>query len=187
MARDFPKKLDILPFFCYNGLILPERSPAMPSPSLFVTVMRVLLFIAAPACLALAGLLFWVQFTFSRRPKNTAKTAGILREANHKQNVTLHGTRGRRSMFVKHLTKARYVYTVDGVEYSIRGEHFGTKRQTPKFVPVVYIKRFPRFAYIDEIIGGFGDTLYGLWGLVFLAVGLSLCVGIGEFLIKMTG
>ena len=159
----------------------------MPSPSLFVTVMRVLLFIAAPTCLALAGLFFWVQFTFSRRPKNTAKTAGILREATHKQNVTLHGTRGRRSMFVKHLTKARYVYTVNGVEYSLRGEHYGTKRQTPRFVPVVYIKRFPRFAYIDEIIGGFGDILYGLWGMVFLAVGLSLCVGIGDFLIKMIG
>ena len=158
----------------------------MPSPSVLVTVLRVLLFTAAPACLALAGLLFWVHYTLSRPSKRTAKTAGILREASYKQNVTLHGTRGR-SMFVKHLTKARYVYTIDGTEYSIRGEHFGTKRQTPKFVPVVYIKRFPRFAYIDEIIGGFGDTLYGLWGLVFLAVGLSLCVGIGEFLIKMIG
>ena len=73
------------------------------------------------------------------------------------------------------------------MEYSLRGEHYGTKRQTPRFVPVVYIKRFPRFAYIDEIIGGFGDIMYGLWGLVFLAVGLSLCVGIGEFLIKMIG
>ena len=156
----------------------------MPSPSLFVTVMRVLLFIAAPTCLALAGLLFWVQFTFSRRPQNTAKTAGILRETDYKQNVTV-GI--RRRMFFKHYTKARYVYTVNGVEYSLRGEHYGTKRQTPRFVPVVYIKRFPRFAYIDEIIGGFGDIMYGLWGLVFLAVGLSLCVGIGEFLIKMIG
>ena len=183
MARDFPKKLDILPFFCYNGLILPERSPAMPSPSILVTILRVLLFIAAPACLALAGLLFWVHYTLSRPSKRTAKTAGILREANHKQNVTLHGTRGR-SMFVKHLTKARYVYTVDGVEYSLRGEHFGTKRQTPKFVPVVYIKRFPRFAYIDEIIGA---PMYGLWGMIPLAFGLALSVGIAEFLIKTLG
>ena len=154
----------------------------MPSPSLFVTVLRVLLFLAAPTCLGLAGLFFWVQFIFSRRPKSTAKTAGILRETDYKQNVTV-GI--RRRMFFKHYTKARYVYTVNGVEYSLRGEHYGTKRQTPKFVPVVYNKHFPRFAYIDEIIGGFGDILYGLWGLVFLAVGLSLCVGIGEFLIKM--
>ena len=154
----------------------------MPSPSLLVTVLRVLLFLAAPTCLGLAGLFFWVQFTFSRRPKSTAKTAGILRETDYKQNVTV-GI--RRRIFFKHYTKARCVYTVNGVEYSLRGEHPGTKRQTPKFVPVVYIKRFPRFAYIDEIIGGFGDILYGLWGMVFLAIGAALTVGIVDFLIKM--
>ena len=154
----------------------------MPSPSLLVTVLRVLLLLAAPTCLGLAGLFFWVQFTFSRRPKSTAKTAGILRETDYKQNVTV-GI--RRRIFFKHYTKARYVYTVNGVEYSLRGEHPGTKRQTPKFVPVVYIKRFPRFAYIDEIIGGFGDILYGLWGMVFLAIGAALTVGIVDFLIKM--
>ena len=156
----------------------------MPSPGLFVTVLRVLVFLAAPTCLGLAGLFFWVQFTFSRRPKSTAKTAGILRETDYRQNVTLRGPRGK-SIFLKHLTKARYIYTVNGVEYSIRGEHYGTKRQTPKFVPVVYIKRFPRFAYIDEIIGGFGDILYGLWGMVLLAIGAALTVGIVDFLIKM--
>ena len=155
----------------------------MPSPSLFVTVMRVLLFIAAPACLALAGLLFWVQFTFSRRPKSIAKTAGILRETDYKQNVTRRYTRGR-SIFIKHLTKARYVYTVDGVEYSLRTEHFGTKRQTARFVPVVYIKRFPRFAYIDEIAG---EPMYGIWGMIPLFLGVALSVGIVEFLIKIIG
>ena len=154
----------------------------MPSPSLLVTVLRVLLFLAAPTCLGLAGLFFWVQFTFSRRPKSTAKTAGILRETDYKQNVTV-GI--RRRIFFKHYTKARYVYTVNGVEYSLRGEHPGTKRQTPKFVPVVYIKRFPRFAYIDEIIGDFGDILYGLWGMVFLVIGAALTVGIIDFLMKM--
>ena len=96
---------------------------------------------------------------------------------------TRHGLRGR-SIFIKHLTKARYVYTVNGVEYSIRNEHFGTKRQTPRFIPVVYIKRFPRFAYIDEI-GGFGDIIYGLWGIVLLFWGVALSVGIIEFLLKM--
>ena len=155
----------------------------MPSPGLFVTVLRVLLFLAALTCLGLAGLFFWVQFTLSRRPKNTAKTAGILRETDYRQNVTLRGPRGK-SIFLRHLTKARYVYTVNGVEYSIRNEHFGTKRQTPRFIPVVYIKRFPRFAYIDEI-GGFGDILYGLWGMVLLAIGAALTVGIIEFLMKM--
>ena len=146
----------------------------MPSPSLFVTVLRVLLFLAAPTCLGLAGLFFWVQFTFSHRKKNTAKTAGILRETDYKQNVTLRGPRGK-SIFLRHLTKARYIYTVNGVEYGIRGEHYGTKRQTPRFVPVVYVKRFPRFAYMDDI-GSFSDIRYGLWGGILVAWGLSLAV-----------
>ena len=153
----------------------------MPSPSILGTILRALLFLSALACLGIAGLLFGVQFTFSRRPKSIAKTAGILRETDYKQNVTRRYTRGR-SIFIKHLTKARYVYTVDGVEYSIRGEHFGTKRQTPKFVPVVYIKRFPRFAYIDEIAG---EPMYGIWGMIPLFLGISLSVGIVEWLIRL--
>ena len=155
----------------------------MPSPSILVTILRALLFLSAPACLGIAGLLFGVQFTFSRRPKSIAKTAGILRETNYKQNVTRHYTRGR-SIFIKHLTKARYVYNVDGVEYSLRTEHLSTKRQTPKFLPVIYIKRFPRFAYIDEITGA---PMYGIWGMIPLAFGLALSVGIAEFLIKTLG
>ena len=158
----------------------------MPAPTPVMTILRILVPLAALVCLLLAGLFLYVQFTFSYRKKNTAKTAGILLEADHRKNVTIR-TR-RRKYFVKDLIKARYVYTVNGAEYTIRHTfYFTTKRQTPKFVPMTHHKRFPRFAYIDEIIGGFGDILYGLWGLVFLAVGLSLCVGIGDFLIKMIG
>ena len=155
----------------------------MPSTNALLTLLRILLPVATVAVFALAGVFFWVQFIFSRRPKSTAKTGAILREATHKKNVTVRSRRGR--VFIKNLTKALYIYTVNGVEYGIRGEFHATKRQTPRFVPVVYVKRFPRFAYIDEIIGGFGDILYGLWGLVFLAIGAALTVGITEFLIKM--
>ena len=143
----------------------------MPSPNLFFLLMRILIPLATAVCIGLAALYLWVQFTFSYRKKNTAKTAGVLREADCKRNVTRHGLRGR-SYFIKHLTKTRYVYTVNGVEYSIRGEHYGTKRQTPRFVPVIYLKRFPRFAYKDEI--GFGDIRYGIRGSLLLIWSLPL-------------
>lgn len=153
----------------------------MPSPNTFVTVMRILILIAAVICLGLGGFFLWVQFTFSRRKQNTAKTAGILREADHKKNVTVRTI--RKKYFFKNRTKALYIYTVNGIEYGIRSEFFATKRQTPKFVPVVYNKRFPRFAYVD-IIGSFSDILYGLWGVVLLAFGVSLGVGTVTFLIN---
>ena len=145
----------------------------MPSTNALLTLLRILLPVATAAVFALAGVFFWVQFIFSRRPKSTAKTGAILREATHKKNVTVRSRRG--SMFIKHLTKALYIYTVDGVEYGIRGEFHATKRQTPRFVPVVYVKRFPRFAYMDDI-GSFSDIRYGLWGGILVAWGLSLAV-----------
>ena len=145
----------------------------MPPANILLTLLRILLPVATVAVFALAGVFFWVQFIFSRRPKSTAKTGAILREATHKKNVTVRSRRGR--VFIKNLTKALYIYTVDGVEYGIRGEFHATKRQTPKFVPVVYIKRFPRFAYMDDI-GSFSDIRYGLWGGILVAWGLSLAV-----------
>ena len=145
----------------------------MPSANALLTLLRILLPVATVAVFALAGVFFWVQFIFSRRPKSTAKTGAILREATHKKNVTVRSRRGR--VFIKNLTKALYIYTVDGVEYGIRGEFHATKRQTPRFVPVVYVKRFPRFAYMDDI-GSFSDIRYGLWGGILVAWGLSLAV-----------
>lgn len=145
----------------------------MPSTNALLTLLRILLPVATVAVFALAGVFFWVQFIFSRRPKSTAKTGAILREATHKKNVTVRSRRGR--VFIKNLTKALYIYTVNGVEYGIRGEFHATKRQTPRFVPVVYVKRFPRFAYMDDI-GSFSDIRYGLWGGILVAWGLSLAV-----------
>ena len=155
----------------------------MPAPTPIITILRILVPVAALVCLLLAGLFLCVQFTFSYRKKNTAKTAGILLEADHKKNVTIHAR--RRKYFVKDLTKARYIYTVNGVKYTIRHTfYFTTKRQTPKFVPVVYNKRFPRFAYIDEP-DEFGDILYGVMGLVLLVTGVFLCAGIVEWLVRL--
>lgn len=145
----------------------------MPPANILLTLLRILLPVATVAVFALAGVFFGVQFIFSRRPKSTAKTGAILREATHKKNVTVRSRRG--SMLIKNLTKALYIYTVNGVEYGIRGEFHATKRQTPKFVPVVYVKRFPRFAYMDDI-GSFSDIRYGLWGGILVAWGLSLAV-----------
>ena len=145
----------------------------MSSPNALLTLLRILLPVATVAVFALAGVFFWVQFIFSRRPKSTAKTGAILREATHKKNVTVRSRRG--SMLIKDLTKALYIYTVNGVEYGIRGEFHATKRQTPRFVPVVYVKRFPRFAYMDDI-GSLSDIRYGLWGGILVAWGLSLAV-----------
>lgn len=154
----------------------------MPDPNPVVRVLTILIPIAALVCLALGGLFLWVQFSFSYRKQNTAKTAGSLRETDHRKNVTVHAK--RRSYFIKNLTKALYIYSVNGVEYGIREEFFRTKRQTPRVVPVVYHKKFPRFAYLDEI-GSFSDFIYGLKGILLLVWGLCLAFITGMIITRL--
>ncbi len=125
----------------------------------------------------LGGRWIRVYYIFEKHPKKTKKVGAILQDAEQKDNVRVGGYRGTRSSFVKHLTKAVYAYTVEGKVYYIRATHyFTTKRQTPKFVPVVYITTKPKYAYIDDLVSS-GEMEYLLYGILFVAFALSLFVG----------
>ncbi|MBE6558981.1 MAG: hypothetical protein E7661_08270 [Ruminococcaceae bacterium] len=116
----------------------------------------------------------WVYIIFEKYPKKTKKVGAILQDAVQKNNVRV-GI--RRPVFVKHMTKAVYAYTVEGKLYYIKTTHYlTTKRQTPKFVPVVYITTHPRYAYIDDLTSS-GEMEYLLFGIFFAAVSLMLFVG----------
>ena len=125
-------------------------------------------------CLAVAaGLAFlgsqkiWACVIFDKYPKKIRKVGAILQDAEQKDNVRIRTGR-LRSVFVKHMTKAVYAYTVEGQVYYIKATRYlTTKRQTPKFVPVVYIITHPKFAYIDEL-GASTDLEYLLYGILYL-------------------
>lgn len=136
-----------------------------------------ILCLGVSVCLiVLGGRCLWAQIIFSKYPKRTKTIGAVLREAEQKNGVRIR-TRRLRSVYVKHLTHAVYVYTVEGVAYFIREPFFGTKRQTPRFVPVVYITASPRFAYVDEL-ASFSDIRYGLKGAILLLWSL-ICIFLG--------
>ena len=145
--------------------------------------LMILLHVAAVICLGLAILYAWIQICFSYRPQDVAKTGAVLQNADHQKNVTIRGLRGRK-MFVKDLTKAVYAYRVQERVFYIR-ETFvlTTKRQTPKFVPVVYNKRFPRFAYMD-ICASLSDIQYGIRAAILGLLGSALAWGTVTLWIK---
>lgn len=119
----------------------------------------------------LGGRLIRVYYLFVKCPKKTKKTGAILQDAAQKDNVRV-GI--RRPVFVKHLTKAVYAYTVEGKTYYIKNTHYHTtKRQTPKFVPVVYIKTSPRYASIDDLVS-VGEMEYVFRGGVLLFCAMLL-------------
>ena len=143
-------------------------------------VLTVVFFAIGALLLVLAAWLATAAVTFAFCPKKTAKIGAVLEDVEHKKNVTVRtGRRRPTSRFYKHASRGRYVYTVAGKRYRIRGEtHWGsTPRQIPKFVPVVYVKRWPRMAYIESDIfclHGVYAAISGVFGILALNLVFTL-------------
>lgn len=122
--------------------------------------LRIAFFAVGGVLLLASGAFYWSYRFFENERKNKdklKKTGAYLTSVKHKTNVPVYGTtpgRGlsslRLEMIIKHRSRGRYEYIVDGKKYCIRHELFVTKRQMPYMVPVVYMIRFPRIAIIRE-------------------------------------
>lgn len=112
----------------------------------------IVLLVLGTVSLGVAGLYLYIWVLFTRFPAAVGTTLAKLQHTKHKRDVRIYdrppGGTWRQVAFVKHMTKARYVYTVAGKDYSIRDDYMGTPRQTPLFISVKYWKRFPRFACV---------------------------------------
>lgn len=122
--------------------------------------LRIAFFVIGGVLLLMAGAFYWLYRFFENEKKNKAKikkTGAYLASVKHKKDVPVYGTtpgRGlsslRIEMIIKHRSRGRYEYVVDGKKYRIRHEMFVTKRQMPYMVPIVYMIRFPRIAVIRD-------------------------------------
>jgi hypothetical protein len=137
---------------------------------------RIALFVIGGILLLLAGAFYWLYRFFENEKKNKDKikrTGAYLASVKHKTDVPVYGAtpgRGlssiRIEMIIKHRSRGRYEYIVDGKKYRIRHELFVTKRQMPYMVPIVYMIRFPRIAVIR------GENF--LWVQALLCMGFAL-------------
>lgn len=122
--------------------------------------LRIALFVVGGVLLLMAGAFYWLYRFFENEKKNKdkiKKTGAYLASVKHKTDVPVYGAtpgRGlssiRIEMIIKHRSRGRYEYIVDGKKYCIRHELFVTKRQMPYMVPIVYMTRFPRIATIRD-------------------------------------
>ena len=124
-------------------------------------------FLICGAALILIGLFFLWLALWGRKPENLVETVGALTRRQHFKNVQL---RRRRD---KNLTDYTYSYTVGGRTYRLSGTQWIHPRKLFKKTTIVYLKGFPRVAYIGEFTG------IQEWALaiVFLVMGL-LCLWI---------
>ena len=122
--------------------------------------LRIAFFVIGGVLLLMAGAFYWLYRFFENEKKNKdkiKKTGAYLASVKHKKDVPVYGTTPglglaslRIEMIIKHRSRGRYEYIVDGKKYRIRHEMFVRKREMPYMVPIVYMIRFPRIAVIRD-------------------------------------
>ena len=122
--------------------------------------LRIAFFVIGGVLLLMAGAFYWLYRFFENEKKNKGKikkTGAYLASVKHKTDVPVYGTtpgRGlaslRIEMIIKHRSRGRYEYIVDGKKYRIRHEEFVRKREMPYMIPIVYMIRFPRIATVRD-------------------------------------
>lgn len=138
-----------------------------------VLIFGVLWFIVG--CIPLSA---YLVFAFS--PRSTVRTSAVLRKTKYQKNVITRDSTTNRSRLNKHYTRCTYIYVVNKKAYKFKDSLFGTPKQAAYSLPIVYLKQFPRFYYInDENDLGKGKyILYSVFPLamavLFIILGLAI-------------
>ena len=137
--------------------------------------LRIALFVVGGVLLLMAGAFYWLYRFFENEKKNKdkiKKTGAYLASVKHKTDVPVYGKNypgGPIHVYIiKHLSRGRYEYIVDGKKYRIRHEEFLRKREMPYMIPIVYMIRFPRIAVIRN------ENYLWLHALLSFFIGFSL-------------
>ncbi len=143
-------------------------------------ILAIILLVLGIICLGIAEMYLFMWIIFTHFPDKTAKTSAKLQKTKHKRDVRIYGSTPGGALqevaFLKHMTKAKYMYTVAGKDYMIRDDYFGTPRQTPLFVPIKYLKRYPRIAclYSDISVKDF-TFICSSFCWFFPAIAMIIC------------
>lgn len=123
-----------------------------------------LVFLIAGLIILIPGL-FYIGLAFcSRNPKNTIAVPGVLTKRQGFKNVTI------KHFTVKNLTDYIYTYEANGKQY-YKGTQWVHPRKLFKRVSIVYLRGFPRIAYIDQF------TAVNEWALgITLSMLGTICI-----------
>ena len=119
-------------------------------------------------------------FVFRYSPSETAKTSALLRKTKHKKNVPVSEYTRYKTRFEKHFTMCTYIYVVGKKAYKCKESILGTPKQASFSLPIVYLKKFPRFFYINDKndLGKGKFILYSVFPLfmavIFIILGVAM-------------
>ena len=131
-----------------------------------------LFFLVLGILMLLPGLFFTVLAIQSLNPNNLITITGELAKERNFKNYKL------KSRSVPNAVEYTYTYIVNGKPYSLRGVQLTHSRNLYKRIPIVYLRGFPRCAYVEHFYG----IQEWLIAISFTAMGaflllLYFCVG----------
>ena len=141
--------------------------------------------------LLISGLYFGAYLIFEKLPHKTGRTLGKLCGSKYKKDVAVWTGLGkydgppRVAFTIKHLTKTKYLYSVNNKLYFCVFDFWTKPHKIPNSAWVIYLKAFPRISYLDNDENCFGAFDFFTKAMIFL--GIAICtLGLGvAFLSKV--
>ncbi len=141
--------------------------------------------------LLISGLYFVVYLIFEKSPHKTGRTLGKLYDKRYKKDVAVwtgfgkHDGPPKVAFTIKHLTKSKYLYSVNSKFYFCVLDFWRKPHKIPNASWVIYLKAFPYFSYLDNEENCFGAFDFCAKAMIFLGIAIS-AVGVGiAFLLKV--
>ncbi len=139
----------------------------------------------------ISGLYFGIYLIFEKLPHKIGRTLGKLCGSKYKKDVAVwkglgkHDGPPRIAFTIKHLTKTKYLYSVNNKFYFLTFDFWRKPNKIPNCSWVIYLKAFPRFSYLDNDENCFGSFDFLVKAITIL--GIAVCaVGSGvAFLLKV--
>ena len=156
-----------------------------------VKIAGICFFVFGGVLLLISGLYFMAYVIFEKKPHRTGRAFGKLCGSKYKKDVNVWAGLGkfngppRIAFTIKHLTKTKYVYSVNNKLYLCTFDFFRKPHETPNNSWVVYLKAFPRISYLDNDENWTGSFDFFAKSIVLLGIAIG-AIGLGiAFLLKV--
>lgn len=129
--------------------------------------------------LLISGLYLGAYLIFEKLPHKTERALGKLCGSKYKKDVAVWtGFKKwdgppRVAFIIKHLTKTKYIYSVNNKLYFCFFNFLKKPHKIPNSAWVIYLKAFPRISYLDNDENCFGTFEFFAKAIIFL--GIAIC------------
>ncbi len=128
--------------------------------------------------LLISGLYFGAYLIFEKLPHETDRALGKLCNRKYKKDVAVwtglqkYDGPPRIAFTIKHLTKSKYLYSVNNKLYICVFNFWRKPHKVPNNSWVIYLKKFPRISYLDNDENYIGAFDFVVKAIIFFVIAI---------------